>query len=136
MKLLFWLRYFSLYINNKIHVNQSVMTSGKMYSLHTKICQSVFTSGWGWVLGQNWLLANIVFLLLCSWLIKSTFSEGYDVPILNRYFDWIAVMTYDYHGHWDKKTGHVAPMFAHPDDDEPLFNTVSDRALGFSGIIT
>lgn len=52
-------------------------------------------------------------------------EPGYDVPVLNRYFDWIAVMTYDYHGHWDKKTGHVSPMFAHPEDDEPLFNTNS-----------
>nr|AKP18001.1 chitinase 2 [Eriocheir sinensis] len=52
-------------------------------------------------------------------------EAGYDVPTINRYFDWIAVMTYDYHGHWDKKTGHVAPMYAHPDDDEPLFNTNS-----------
>lgn len=51
------------------------------------------------------------------------------MPVLNRYFDWIAVMTYDYHGHWDKKTGHVSPMFAHPDDDEPLFNTVSDNTI-------
>ncbi|KAG7164861.1 chitinase 10-like 4 [Homarus americanus] len=52
-------------------------------------------------------------------------DAGYNVPILNRYFDWIAVMTYDYHGHWDKKTGHVSPMYAHPDDDEVLFNTNS-----------
>merc|ERR1712073_222797 len=35
----------------------------------------------------------------------------------------IAVMTYDYHGHWDKKTGHVAPMYAHPEDDYDYFNT-------------
>ena len=26
----------------------------------------------------------------------------------------IAIMAYDYHGHWDKKTGHVAPMYNHP----------------------
>nr|BAA14014.1 Pjchi-2 [Penaeus japonicus] len=48
---------------------------------------------------------------------------GYDVPALNRYLDWIAVMTYDYHGHWDKKTGHVAPMYVHPDDENIYFNT-------------
>ena len=31
-------------------------------------------------------------------------------------------MTYDYHGHWDKKTGHVAPLYAHPDDEFYYFN--------------
>ena len=47
---------------------------------------------------------------------------GYDVPILNKYLDIINVMTYDYHGHWDKKTGHVAPFYAHPEDDFAYFN--------------
>ena len=47
---------------------------------------------------------------------------GYDVPSIARDLDWIAVMTYDYHGHWDKKTGHVAPFYAHPEDDFAYFN--------------
>lgn len=34
-------------------------------------------------------------------------------------------MTYDYHGQWDKKTGHVAPLYLHPDDDVTFFNAVS-----------
>ena len=50
---------------------------------------------------------------------------GYDIPSIARDLDWIAVMTYDYHGHWDKKTGHVSPMYNHPDDDYDYFNTVS-----------
>ncbi|KAI9586702.1 probable chitinase 10 [Glossina fuscipes] len=54
---------------------------------------------------------------------KKIVDEGYDVPVLSRYFDWIAVMTYDFHGQWDKKTGHVAPLFFHPDDDIAYFNT-------------
>ncbi|KAA0201540.1 hypothetical protein HAZT_HAZT005433 [Hyalella azteca] len=53
---------------------------------------------------------------------KKVIDEGYDVPALNRYLDWIAVMTYDYHGQWDKKTGHVAPMYYHPEDDIDYFN--------------
>ena len=57
------------------------------------------------------------------WLILVLFS-GYDVPALNRYLDWIAIMTYDYHGQWDKKTGHVAPMYQHPEDDIDYFNMV------------
>ena len=49
---------------------------------------------------------------------------GYDVPSLARDLDFISVMTYDYHGHWDKKTGPVAPLYRHPDDEDPLFNMV------------
>lgn len=54
---------------------------------------------------------------------KTVIDAGYDVPQLSRYFDWIAVMCYDYHGQWDKKTGHVAPLYYHPDDDVSFFNT-------------
>lgn len=49
------------------------------------------------------------------------------MPILNRYLDWIGVMAYDYHGQWDKKTGHVAPSYYHPEDDIEYFNLVSDK---------
>jgi len=34
-------------------------------------------------------------------------------------------MAYDYHGQWDKKTGHVAPIYNHPEDDIEYFNLVS-----------
>lgn len=56
---------------------------------------------------------------------KKIIDAGYDVPELAKYFDWIAVMTYDFHGQWDKKTGHVAPLYYHPDDDYDYFNAVS-----------
>ncbi len=56
---------------------------------------------------------------------KKIIDAGYEVAQLAKYFDWVAIMTYDYHGHWDKKTGHVAPMYHHPDDDYDYFNTVS-----------
>lgn len=56
---------------------------------------------------------------------KTVIDAGYDVPALGRYLDWVAVMTYDYHGQWDKKTGHVAPMFFHEDDEFYFFNAVS-----------
>lgn len=49
-------------------------------------------------------------------------DKGYDVPALAKYLDWIAVMTYDYHGQWDKKTGHVAPLYYYPNDDYYYFN--------------
>ena len=60
---------------------------------------------------------------------KKVIDAGYDVPEINKYLDWIAVMTYDFHGHWDKKTGHVSPFEAHPEDDYDYFNTVSMAKL-------
>ncbi len=41
---------------------------------------------------------------------------------MSKYLDWIAVMTYDYHGQWDKKTGHNAPLYHHPESETPFFN--------------
>lgn len=56
---------------------------------------------------------------------KMVIDAGYDVPNLSRYFDWIAVMTYDFHGNWDKQTGHVAPLFYYPGDVYDYFNAVT-----------
>lgn len=54
-------------------------------------------------------------------------DAGYDVPKLAKHFDWIAVMTYDYHGQWDKKTGHISPLYQLPNDEDTTFNTVSKQ---------
>ena len=54
---------------------------------------------------------------------KKIIDAGYEVDKVAMYFDWIAVMTYDYFGHWDKKTGHVAPMYHHPEIPVEYFNT-------------
>ena len=32
-------------------------------------------------------------------------------------------MTYDFHGQWDKQTGHVAPLYEHPDDEVTFYNS-------------
>jgi chitinase len=56
---------------------------------------------------------------------KTVVDAGYDVPAVGKYLDYVSVMTYDFHGHWDKKTGHVAPMYVHPEDDFFFFNAVS-----------
>ncbi|PNF16877.1 putative chitinase 10 [Cryptotermes secundus] len=53
---------------------------------------------------------------------KVVIDVGYDVPKLTKYFDWISVMTYDFHGHWDKQTGHVAPLYYYPGDTYDYFN--------------
>ena len=56
---------------------------------------------------------------------KKVIDMGYDVPSVSRDLDWVAVMTYDYHGHWDKKTGHVSPFYNYPETTNEHFNTVS-----------
>ncbi|TGZ49232.1 Uncharacterized protein DBV15_12857, partial [Temnothorax longispinosus] len=45
-------------------------------------------------------------------------DKGYDVPALAKYLDWITVMASEYHGYWDERTGHVAPLYYHPDDEK------------------
>ena len=38
-------------------------------------------------------------------------EKAYDVPVLSRNLDFINVMTYDFHTHWEKRTGHVSPLY-------------------------
>ena len=52
-------------------------------------------------------------------------QKAYNIPELSKYLDHVSVMTYDYHGQWDKQTGHVAPIYEHPDDLDTTFNIVS-----------
>lgn len=67
---------------------------------------------------------------------KLVIDSGYDVPVLSQYLDWISVMTYDYHGQWDKITGHVAPMYLHPEDNDVTFHAVSKKKKNFITQIT
>ena len=57
---------------------------------------------------------------------KRVIDAGYDVKALSDNLDIINVMTYDYYGHWDKKTGHVAPMKDFEGAPHDVFNAVSD----------
>ena len=56
-------------------------------------------------------------------------QKAYNIPKLSEYLDYVSVMTYDYHGQWDKQTGHVAPIYEHPDDLDSTFNLVSNLKL-------
>ena len=49
---------------------------------------------------------------------KATIDISYDVPNMYKYLDFVNVMCYDYHGRWDKQTGHNAPLRARPNEDE------------------
>ncbi|XP_032594794.1 probable chitinase 10 [Drosophila grimshawi] len=39
-------------------------------------------------------------------------AAGYDVPEISKYLDFINVMTYDFHGQWERTVGHNSPLFA------------------------
>jgi len=43
-----------------------------------------------------------------------TIDAAYDVEKMYKYLDYVHVMCYDYHGKWDKKTGHNAPLHSRP----------------------
>lgn len=53
---------------------------------------------------RNWLLSAAVSAK------PEVIDESYDVSQLAKYFDWISVMTYDYHTGRESKTGHNAPL--------------------------
>ncbi|KAG5274671.1 hypothetical protein AALO_G00138870 [Alosa alosa] len=43
--------------------------------------------------------------------IRSTIDISYEVPEVSSQVDFISIMTYDYHGAWEKRTGHNSPLF-------------------------
>ncbi|CAG2112038.1 unnamed protein product [Medioppia subpectinata] len=49
---------------------------------------------------------------------RSTIDRGYNVPEMNKYLDFINLMTYDLHGSWEQKTGHHAALHSGPGDNE------------------
>jgi len=48
---------------------------------------------------------------------KETIDISYDVVNMYKYLDYVNVMCYDYHGRWDKRTGHNAPLRSRPNED-------------------
>jgi len=39
-------------------------------------------------------------------------EAGYEPGKISQYLDFINLMAYDYHGSWNKNTGHNSPLFA------------------------
>ncbi|RMZ96005.1 chitotriosidase-1 isoform X1 [Brachionus plicatilis] len=48
---------------------------------------------------------------------KITIDTSYDLHELSNHIDFLNIMTYDYHGSWDSKTGHNAPLYARSTDN-------------------
>ncbi|KAI5093558.1 chitinase, acidic.1 precursor, partial [Silurus meridionalis] len=43
--------------------------------------------------------------------LKPTIDAAYQVPEITSEVDFVSIMTYDYHGAWEKVTGHNSPLF-------------------------
>nr|AQZ26770.1 chitinase 2 [Tigriopus japonicus] len=42
----------------------------------------------------------------------ATIDISYDIPLMYKYLDFVHIMCYDYHGKWDRVTGHNSPLFS------------------------
>lgn len=54
---------------------------------------------------------------------KEIILKSYEIEELSNAADFLTVYTYDYHGAWEKQTGHVSPLYGKPDDRYPQYNT-------------
>ncbi|XP_031133173.1 acidic mammalian chitinase-like isoform X3 [Sander lucioperca] len=56
---------------------------------------------------------------------KGTIDAGYEISEIAKHLDFINVMTYDFHGAWERSTGHNSPLYrgSHDSGDLIYFNT-------------
>uniref|UniRef100_A0A7N9AM55 chitinase n=1 Tax=Mastacembelus armatus TaxID=205130 RepID=A0A7N9AM55_9TELE len=56
---------------------------------------------------------------------KGTIDAGYEIAEISKYLDFINVMTYDFHGTWERVTGHHSPLYngSHDTGDHVYLNT-------------
>ncbi|GFU30430.1 chitotriosidase-1 [Nephila pilipes] len=62
---------------------------------------------------------------------QKTIDVAYDIPALAKYLDFINLMAYDFHGGWDKVTGHNSPLYARPEEDELQKTLNTDYAVKY-----
>ncbi|KAM4700203.1 acidic mammalian chitinase-like [Discoglossus pictus] len=62
---------------------------------------------------------------------KGTIDSGYEIAKIGKTLDFISIMTYDFHGAWDRQTGHNSPLHKGANDwgDNAYFNC--DYAMNY-----
>jgi len=60
-----------------------------------------------------------------------TIDAAYDIPSMYKYLDYVHVMCYDYHGKWDKKTGHNAPLLPRPTESKKDWELNVDYSIEY-----
>lgn len=57
-----------------------------------------------------------------------SYVKNTELAKINDYLDWINIMTYDFHGGWEKISGHNAPLYRDADDPSPNKDTFNVEA--------
>uniref|UniRef100_A0A3Q3DFC2 chitinase n=1 Tax=Hippocampus comes TaxID=109280 RepID=A0A3Q3DFC2_HIPCM len=62
---------------------------------------------------------------------KGTIDAGYEIAQIAKYLDFINVMTYDFHGTWERVTGHNSPLYRGSQDFGDLIYFNTDYAMKY-----
>ncbi|KAK9966536.1 hypothetical protein ABG768_003643 [Culter alburnus] len=63
--------------------------------------------------------------------IKSTIEKAYEIAEISALLDFLSIMSYDYHGHWDPKTGHNSPLFHSSIDSGSIIHHNINSSVAF-----
>lgn len=55
---------------------------------------------------------------------KEVIDTAYEVEEISKIVEFMSIMSYDYHGAWESKTGHLAPLYSKNDDTNSYYNVV------------
>ncbi|XP_057218756.1 acidic mammalian chitinase-like [Triplophysa rosa] len=62
---------------------------------------------------------------------KGTIDAGYEVANIAKYLDFVNVMTYDFHGSWERVTGHNSPLYKGSQDTGLMIYFNTDFAMTY-----
>ncbi|KAL7407297.1 hypothetical protein ABVT39_006399 [Epinephelus coioides] len=62
---------------------------------------------------------------------KGTIDAGYEIAEIAKHLDFINVMTYDFHGAWERATGHNSPLYRGSQDKGDLIYFNTDFAMKY-----
>lgn len=65
-------------------------------------------------LKESFDLAEIKYLTAA--IPSNDFRDVFNAAEMNKYLDWIGIMTYDFHGSWSNHSGHNSPLYSSPLD--------------------